>query len=268
MPGDKRSISVLLVDDQKFVGVAVGRLLASESDVQLHCCHNALEAVDRANQIRPDVILQDLVMPDIDGLTMVQLFRANPATAATPIIVLSGNDDVETRSRANTAGANDYLVKLPPRHELVGCIRRHAAGAGAVRPSESPAPADEPAFARKTAETLDRRVMARFRQTDSPPDFIPELIDHFIEEAGKDMERLRDAGLRMDAHALTSSSHSLKGSSLTVGANKLATLCGQMETHAQGDLLMRFTLDLMAELDQELVKVRHALETERQDGRQ
>src|ERR1700680_293254 len=121
-------ILVLLVDDQRFVGAALERLLAGEPDIELHCCLNAVDAIARANQIGPTLILQDLVLPDIDGLTMVKMFRANPSTAGTPIIVLSGHDDAESRTKAIAGGANDYLVKLPARQDLVACIRRHAMG--------------------------------------------------------------------------------------------------------------------------------------------
>ena len=79
--GEPRQIVVLLVDDQAFVGAAVGRLLATEPDIALHCCRNALDAIALANQLNPTIILQDLVMPDIDGLTLVRLFRTNPPTA-------------------------------------------------------------------------------------------------------------------------------------------------------------------------------------------
>src|ERR1700736_5975208 len=123
---DRRAISVLLVDDQRLVGAALERLLTSEEDMELHCCYSAVEAVARANEIGPTVILQDLVLPDIDGLTMVRRFRANPSTAATPIIVLSATDDSGTRARAMAEGADDYLVKLPAKIDLVACIRRHA----------------------------------------------------------------------------------------------------------------------------------------------
>lgn len=121
------SISILLVDDQPFVGMALRHLLASETDMALHCCHDATAAIAEANRVRPTLILQDLLLPDIDGLTLVGMFRANEATRDTPIVVLSANEDAETRSRAAEAGANDYLVKVPHKAALVACIRRHAA---------------------------------------------------------------------------------------------------------------------------------------------
>ena len=117
---------VLLVDDQAIVAQAVRRLLKDLPDIDLHYCADPIEAVSEANRIRPTVILQDLVMPSIDGLDLVQLFRANPGTADTPIIVLSSEEDSEIKSRAFAAGANDYLVKLPDKTELIARIRYHS----------------------------------------------------------------------------------------------------------------------------------------------
>ena len=126
------SIPILLVDDQRFVGIAVQRLLSSEQDLELHRCEVAGEAIAQANRIQPALIFQDIRMPDTDGLALVRLFRNNPATASTPIIVLSANDDAEARAGAAAAGANEYVVKLPKRDDLVSCIRRHLS-AGAAR---------------------------------------------------------------------------------------------------------------------------------------
>jgi signal transduction histidine kinase len=120
------STMVLLVDDQAIVARAVRRLLADLPDIDLHYCSDPIEAVKEANKIRPSVILQDLVMPSISGLDLVRLFRANPATAETPIIVLSSEEDSGVKSQAFAVGANDYLVKLPDRVELVARIRYHS----------------------------------------------------------------------------------------------------------------------------------------------
>jgi signal transduction histidine kinase len=117
---------VLLVDDQAIVAHAVRRLLRDLPDIDLHYCSDPLEALKVANRIKPTVILQDLVMPAMDGLDLVQIFRANPGTADTPIIVLSSKEDAEIKSRAFAVGANDYLVKLPDKIELIARIRYHS----------------------------------------------------------------------------------------------------------------------------------------------
>jgi len=124
MSGD--GIKVLLVDDQEIVGQAVRNLLASESDVEFHFCNDPAQAVQNASRIRPTVILQDLVMPEVDGLTLVRFYRNNPATADTPIIVLSAKEESKTKGEAFAAGANDYLIKLPDQIELVARIRYHS----------------------------------------------------------------------------------------------------------------------------------------------
>jgi PleD family two-component response regulator len=125
-PSDKCVCIVLLVDDQAMVGETVRRMLADQPDVDFHYCSNPAEAIGAAERIKPTVILQDLIMPGVDGLTLVRLYRANPATKDLPIIVLSTKEDATVKSDAFTAGANDYLVKLPDKIELVARIRLHS----------------------------------------------------------------------------------------------------------------------------------------------
>jgi len=79
-----------------------------------------------AQRTKPTVILQDLVMPGVDGLTLVQRYRENPATRDIPIIVLSTKEEAATKGAAFAAGANDYLVKLPDSIELIARIRYHS----------------------------------------------------------------------------------------------------------------------------------------------
>ena len=119
-------VMVLLVDDQAMVCEAVRRALANQADIDLHYCADARQALTIANQIKPTVILQDLVMPGVDGLTLVNQFRANPATRDTPIIVLSTNENPQIKGQAFALGADDYLVKLPDKIELVARIRYHS----------------------------------------------------------------------------------------------------------------------------------------------
>jgi sigma-B regulation protein RsbU (phosphoserine phosphatase) len=118
--------SVLLVDDQPMIGEVVRRMLAGEDDIVFHYCKDATQAVARATEIKPTVILQDLVMPDIDGLELVRLFRENEATRETPMIVLSTKEEPKVKAEAFGLGANDYCVKLPDRLELLARIRYHS----------------------------------------------------------------------------------------------------------------------------------------------
>jgi CheY-like chemotaxis protein/HPt (histidine-containing phosphotransfer) domain-containing protein len=117
---------VLLVDDQAMVCEAVRRALAGENDIDFHYVANAREAVSTAMQIKPTVILQDLIMPGTDGLTLVSQFRANPATKDIPIIVLSTNENPQVKAQSFAVGASDYVVKLPDKVELVARIRHHS----------------------------------------------------------------------------------------------------------------------------------------------
>ncbi|MDM8523452.1 adenylate/guanylate cyclase domain-containing protein [Desulfococcaceae bacterium HSG8] len=121
-------ITVLLVDDQAMIGEAVRRMLVDDEDIDFHYCRDAALAIKMANQIAPTVILQDLVMPEIDGLTLVRYFRANEGTRNVPLIVLSSKEEPRTKAEAFALGANDYLVKLPDRLELVARIRYHSKG--------------------------------------------------------------------------------------------------------------------------------------------
>ncbi len=127
LPGQSRDyrITVLLIDDQKIIGEAVRRMLADE-DVDFHYCQNPADAISTAIEIKPTVILQDLIMPEVDGLTLVKYFRAEPNTAHIPMIVLSSEEDPVTKAKAFALGANDYLIKLPDKVELIARIRYHS----------------------------------------------------------------------------------------------------------------------------------------------
>jgi sigma-B regulation protein RsbU (phosphoserine phosphatase) len=117
---------VLLVDDQLIIGEAVRRILAVDPNIAFHYCQKGAEALATAARIRPTVILQDLVMPDADGLDLVRGYRQQEATTLTPLIVLSSKEEGATKAEAFARGANDYIVKLPDPVELIARIRYHS----------------------------------------------------------------------------------------------------------------------------------------------
>lgn len=124
----EHQIKVLLVDDQAIVAAAVQRMLAPEQDILFKYCQDPTQALQTAIEFEPTIILQDLIMPDIDGLTLVKFFRVHPQLKDVPLIVLSSKEEATTKAESFALGANDYLVKLPDRIELVARIRYHSTG--------------------------------------------------------------------------------------------------------------------------------------------
>jgi two-component system chemotaxis family response regulator WspR len=121
-------IVVLLIDDQRIIGESLRQMLQNESDIQFHFCQDPMKAIEIALEIRPTVILQDLVMPELDGLELVRRFRAQQDLDKVPLIVLSGTEVAEVKAEAFALGANDYMVKLPNALEVIARIRYHSQG--------------------------------------------------------------------------------------------------------------------------------------------
>lgn len=119
---------VLLVDDQPIIGEAVRRMLAGEDLLDFHYCREPASALTMAAEIGPTVVLLDLVMPEVDGLEVLRRMRADERFQDLPIIVLSTKEEPAIKAEAFALGANDYLVKLPDRVELVARVRHHSRG--------------------------------------------------------------------------------------------------------------------------------------------
>ncbi|MGF6939168.1 two-component system chemotaxis family response regulator WspR [Paraburkholderia sp. UCT70] len=125
-PAAECPIMVLLVGDQAVIAAGVREALADEPGIDFRYCASWEDAVRCAEETRATVILQDLVMPGTDGLTLVRQYRLNAATRDIPIVVLSTNEEPLVKSAAFAAGSSDYLVKLPDRIELIARIRYHS----------------------------------------------------------------------------------------------------------------------------------------------
>lgn len=118
---------VLLVDDQPFILENLRRILEAKPDIVLCSENRAERAVETARGFRPTVILQDLIMPGLDGYELLERYREVDELANVPVVMLSGNDNAVAKERCFLLGANDYLVKLPETIELVARIRYHSA---------------------------------------------------------------------------------------------------------------------------------------------
>lgn len=123
---DQDEVVVLLIDDQPIVADSLRSMLADEADVVVHHESDPEQAISTADDVQPTVVLQDLVMPGVDGLDLIRQFRAHMTTHDVPIVVLSSTDDAESKARAFESGANDYIVKLPDSREVIARLRYHS----------------------------------------------------------------------------------------------------------------------------------------------
>jgi len=111
---------VLVVEDERDVAELVADVLELEGFEARVASGNV--ALDEALRFRPDVILLDLMMPDVDGFEVARRFRANPVTAPLPIIVMTAMHDAPRR--AQQVGTNYFLAKPFDINELVRTIRQ------------------------------------------------------------------------------------------------------------------------------------------------
>jgi DNA-binding NarL/FixJ family response regulator len=142
------AITLILVDDQEIIRKGLAHLLAGQ-DIQIVAeaatCQEAIEAV-KTHQ--PDVLLLDVLMPDMDGLDALELIRKD--SPATKVIVLSAHDNLSYVARTVVLGGQDFLLKDVAPDALVSTIHRVVRG-------EAPA-----------ADTPFSRIKAKLQQRPDP----------------------------------------------------------------------------------------------------
>ena len=166
-------IRVLVADDQSMVRAGFRMLLAGEEDIDVVAeASNGLEAVEKAARFRPDVVLMDIRMPELDGLQATRRILA--ADDGARVLVLTTFDLDEYVFEALRAGASGFVLKDDSPEQLIAAIRTVAAGAALLSP------------------TVTRRVIQRFArmQRPAPPKELQELS-----ERERDVFRLLARGL-------------------------------------------------------------------------
>jgi DNA-binding NarL/FixJ family response regulator len=115
-------IKLLIVDDLEHVRQGLRTILELQGGLEVvgEAC-NGLEAIQRADELRPDVVLMDVVMPQMDGLEAAQRIKArHPGTG---VVMISIHDNEETRGQAKTAGADAFLAKGTDTEALIQTIQ-------------------------------------------------------------------------------------------------------------------------------------------------
>jgi DNA-binding NarL/FixJ family response regulator len=167
------SIRVLVADDQSMVRAGFRMLLAGEADIDVVAeAANGLEAVRKAAQLRPTVVLMDIRMPELDGLEATRRIVAQDGTAR--ILILTTFDLDEYVYEALRAGASGFVLKDEPPEQLLAAIRVVARGEALLSPA------------------ITKRVIKRFTRLPrlEPPKEVEELTEREL-----DVLRLISRGL-------------------------------------------------------------------------
>ncbi len=121
---ETRNALVLVVDDDTLVHKLVKKIL-DRGEFSYAGVNSANEALDFLEDKVPDLILTDIMMPDINGIELCEKIRFDDRFNQLPIIFLTGLSDMDTLSRAYAAGANDYVVKPLRQVEVISRVKHH-----------------------------------------------------------------------------------------------------------------------------------------------
>jgi DNA-binding NarL/FixJ family response regulator len=128
------TIRVLLADDQELVRAGFRMILETQADIQVVGeAGDGVEAVAATRRLRPEVVLMDIRMPNLDGLQATK--RVVAAGSGSRVVILTTFDLDEYVYQALAAGASGFLLKNAPPEQLISAVRVVAAGDGLLSPA-------------------------------------------------------------------------------------------------------------------------------------
>jgi len=238
---------ILLVEDNeinRIVGTGLLKKLGALVSIAVDG-ERALEVLQHENF---DVILMDIQMPNMDGITTTRAIRAQPRLATIPIIALTAHAYAEERDNCLAAGMNDLITKPIAPRTLYSVLARH------VLPADTPAidDANVVAVIPPAAGGLDAK--AGLIYADGNPDLYKKLLKHFRAKFGAVMVQLRSSLAQARYDEGKRLAHMLCGTAGTIGATSLQHLAGTLE-----EALIKVPAEdmegLLTPIDSELARV-------------
>ena len=209
-PATYSRVRVLVAEDN-VVNQRLVKAMLQKAEHSVHIVGNGRDAIDALAREPFDVVLMDIQMPELDGLSATREIRAAEAGTGrhVPIVALTAHAMKGDRETCLAAGADAYLSKPVRSTELMDTIQALTHGAVAAPPEATGA---DPTF------DIDRALAG----LDGDRDLLMEIMDIFKTEAPAMLDRLHQAVSRRDAAELQQAAHALRGSLLSLGASSVA----------------------------------------------
>jgi CheY-like chemotaxis protein/HPt (histidine-containing phosphotransfer) domain-containing protein len=225
----------LLVEDNA-VNQRVALRILERMGYRADLAGNGKEAVESARTIHYDVVLMDILMPEMDGYEatkiMVEEFSENTRPR---IIAMTANAMQGDKEKCLEAGMDDYISKPIRVEELQAKIERW----GSIINEEKDAVYSSLIEKKSIPNLIDVNKISFFQdlQTEEDMVFFNELLDIYIDDLPKSLANIKDTVEKNDPKKLQFYSHRLKGSSLTLGIDSVSTLCFDIETAARSEAI-------------------------------
>jgi two-component system NarL family response regulator len=167
-----KKIKVLIADDHRVVREGLGAILKTKRDMNVVGeAKNGLEAVQMAKKLKPDVILMDISMPEMNGVEATRIIKKDFPHIG--IVALTMHDDDQTIFDLVRSGINGYLLKDSESSEIVKAIRSIYIGESVIHPFIAKKILEE--FTQKKSEPLKEKVGNRYKLTDREIDVLKRL---------------------------------------------------------------------------------------------
>jgi len=240
-------MTVMAVDDNPANLKLIGALL--DDQVQhVELCESGQQAIERAKQMKFDLILMDIQMPDIDGLRACELIRQLPHQQQTPVIAVTAHALAGQREKLLAAGMNDYLAKPIEEYRLHDLLLRYKPGINPL-PRPLQPEAAEPAIDQNA--TLDWQLA--LRQAAYKPDLAREMLQMLVTFLPEIRNKVEEQLVGENPDNLVDAIHKLHGSCGYSGVPRLKHLCqlieGQLRSGTPAEELEPELLELLDEMD-------------------
>ena len=254
-----RALKVLVADDNTTNREVLGRILdrAGHKTTLVSGGEAALDALESSSF---DVVLLDRNMPDMSGLEVIKAMRAMHAgQARIPALVVSADVTPEAREECLEAGADGYLGKPVETARLLSEVQRVAAAAPLSEPAPMVRAPASLADIDTAAAVVNGETLANLEELGSTPGFIEKLVGVFLADNATLVVKMESAVKTHSFQEFRSLLHALKGSSASMGTDRLTRLCGSLGTLNDGEMRLQAP-GLMRALTQELGAARVELE--------